>query len=875
MKRLAFFCLALAALFAARSANAQLRSAGYIDTAFGAPCLSNNAVNFTTRALAVQMNGNILVGGNFSSAQSCVNAIGRLRTNGARDTAFTSPFLAGDVVTSLAVLPGGKILAGGNMRDGNSAFAVARLNASGSLDNSFQRIVPGASVVINALAVQSDNRVVAAGYDFSNIGFFLGRVMRLNTNGGVDATFASGMTSLSANNQFSAVAFQSGKILLGGTFTNYSAGTTSVKRDGIVRLLANGSIDGSFFPLITNSQIFALLVQPDDKILVAGQFDVDGGTRILTRLNSDGSRDAGFTSVDYFGGAVGLSLALQADGKILLGETFGVARLLTNGLIDTTFGPRNDAIALGTAAENATALAFTPDGQILVGATSVTVNNTSRRSVARLFNDVPPPPFIVTQPATQTVEAGTNVTLSIIATGAPPILFQWRKNGTKLKGETNDTLSLVNVHSTDTASYTVVVSNPGGDVTSEVARLTVNFHTSPIEIVVNGAGKVTPNLDGHELEIGRTFTLTAKPATGNLFSNWSGFETTNSPVLTFVMQSNEVLQANFVPSPFIPVVGVYNGLFFETNAPAYENAGGFTLKLDARGGFKGSVRNGAKARKFSGGFSLENVAEVFIPAGAAGSALSLSLHIDTTNGIVTGTVSNNAAMSALVANRNPFSSAAPSPFTGSYNIVFPGGDEPAGDSIAMLKVSSNGKVSGRGTLADKTTLKVLSATAADGRVPIYLSLYRGSGSLFGWLALSNADDVTGTVWWTKPGTFGGTFSPGGFTNRTDVLGERYNPLPTGTPILTLSNGVVIVTGGNVAEAFTNSIALGGDNKIVGDNQLNLTIAPAKGTMSGSLVDPSSGKKRSIKGVALPNRNEARGLFFGSDESGRVFIGEAP
>ena len=68
------------------------------------------------------------------------------------------------------------------------------------------------------------------------------------------------------------------------------------------------------------SDIRALLVQPDDKILVAGKFDADGGTRILTRLNIDGSRDLSFTSVDSSGGSIGLSLALQPDGKILLGE---------------------------------------------------------------------------------------------------------------------------------------------------------------------------------------------------------------------------------------------------------------------------------------------------------------------------------------------------------------------------------------------------------------------------------------------------------------------------------------------------------------------------------------------------------------------------
>jgi uncharacterized protein (DUF2147 family) len=94
-------------------------------------------------------------------------------------------------------------------------------------------------------------------------------------------------------------------------------------------------------------------------------------------------------------------------------------------------------------------------------------------------------------------------------------------------------------------------------------------------------------------------------------------------------------------------------------------------------------------------------------------------------------------------------------------------------------------------------------------------------------------------------------------------------------VLALNNGVVILSGGNVAEPITNSITLSGDNKITGDNQLTMTISPAKGSMTGSFIDPSSGKRRTLKGIALPKQNQARGFFLGTDESGRVFVGEAP
>ncbi|HTD66651.1 MAG TPA: immunoglobulin domain-containing protein [Candidatus Limnocylindria bacterium] len=859
---------ALAALSTVFCSHAQVRSDGFIDPTFGSVCLSNAGA--LARAISVQDDGKVFVGGDFSS--SCGNAVVRLRTNGTTDT-FNSPFFAGDQVNALAVLSGGKVLVGGNMRNAGTAFGVARLNANGTLDNIFQRTVPGLAIVINALVVQPDNRVVAAGYDFSVAGQFAGVVLRRNENGSVDGTFTQGTTMRTVENQISALALQSGKILVGGTFTNYSSNIT-LKRDGIARLNADGSLDTSFNPLFSNSRIYALLVQPDNKILVAGEFDVDGGTRMLTRLNPNGDRDTGFTSINTVGGAVGLSLALEDNGKILLGQSFGVMRLTTNGALDTTFGPRNDANSLGTAAVPAAALALTAEDQILVGAGIVSDDIRSRRAIARLFSNIPPAPVILTNPVSLSVEAGSTATFSVIATGAPPVTYQWRKNGAAIQNATESTLTFVNVNSTHAGNYTVVVSNPGGSVTSDVAQLAVIFHTSPLDIRIEGNGTVTPNLDGKPLEIGRTFTLTAKPGRGSLFSHWSGFESSTSPVLTFIMQTNELLQANFVASPFIPVLGVYNGLFFDTNAPAHENAGSFNLKLDERGGFSGTLRNGAKPRKFKGVFSLANVAQVAVPASGAQPALNLALQIDTANGIITGTVSNGVANSWLVADRNPFSSPSPSPFAGSYNIVFPGSENPAGDGFGTLKVSSSGKVSGNGTLADKSPLKVLSATAVAGRVPVYVSLYRGAGSLFGWLTLTNENGLAGPIWWTKPGSAGGAFYPEGFTNEIEVLSELYIPKPTGVPVLPIADVEIIVVGGN-SLSFTSSATLGSDNKLAGDNQLTLTLVPAKGTFSGSFADPLSGKKRTIKGVVLPNRNEAHGSFFGTDESGRVVVDAAP
>lgn len=83
-------------------------------------------------------------------------------------------------------------------------------------------------------------------------------------------------------------------------------------------------------------------------------------------------------------------------------------------------------------------------------------------------------PSITTQPESRTVTAGAPVTFTVEASGTPPLRYQWRKDGADLPGATGATLSLANAQSAHAGSYTVVVSNAGGSITSHPATLTVN-----------------------------------------------------------------------------------------------------------------------------------------------------------------------------------------------------------------------------------------------------------------------------------------------------------------------------------------------------------------------------------------------------------------
>jgi hypothetical protein len=84
------------------------------------------------------------------------------------------------------------------------------------------------------------------------------------------------------------------------------------------------------------------------------------------------------------------------------------------------------------------------------------------------------PPTIATQPHNQTVTQGQPATFTVAANGSSPFSYQWNVNGTNISGATNVSLTLVTPQATDAGSYSVVVTNYGGSVTSQVATLTVN-----------------------------------------------------------------------------------------------------------------------------------------------------------------------------------------------------------------------------------------------------------------------------------------------------------------------------------------------------------------------------------------------------------------
>lgn len=106
-------------------------------------------------------------------------------------------------------------------------------------------------------------------------------------------------------------------------------------------------------------------------------------------------------------------------------------------------------------------------------------------SVPITVSTEPLAPIIVTQPTNQAVTTGQTVTLSVETTGDAPISYRWEKdgntltNGGRINGATTATLTVTNVQATDAGSYSVVVTNETGSVTSDAVTLTVNPVANP------------------------------------------------------------------------------------------------------------------------------------------------------------------------------------------------------------------------------------------------------------------------------------------------------------------------------------------------------------------------------------------------------------
>jgi len=351
---------------------------GDLDLSFGIDGVIEEAAGTRFRAVVVAAGGKLIAGGDIQDGSGISDFLMvRYDAQGHRDPSFgdgglvRTPFGGGTVsaqVLALAALPGGRVLALGDWGD---HLVLARYRADGSLDPAF-----GASGIVigpksadfaiggtsRALAIRADGKILVAGGSPGFASAFA--ALRYLPDGSIDAGFGSGglakVAASSIGHAYIVRPLSDGKVLLGG-------GLPSADQFGIARLLENGDPDLAFgaqavttTPLDQGDGPSDLVLLENGILAVGPKFDPGAAplnsTLALARFLSSGSPDVTFGSggleiplgpanqLPRFSAA--FAAASDAAGRVVIAGNFrdpaldgsGLARLTADGEFDVTFG---------------------------------------------------------------------------------------------------------------------------------------------------------------------------------------------------------------------------------------------------------------------------------------------------------------------------------------------------------------------------------------------------------------------------------------------------------------------------------------------------------------------------------------------------------
>ena len=396
-----------------------------LDPTFGTggqagPVISGFRPSNLEKAMTLQPDGKIVVAGYYHNGSNNDFAVMRLNGDGTVDNSFDGDGLKAinigydDYAYAIAVQPDGKIVltgysyyyttyscnCSGGWGGGCSTcynyyyyVVVVRLNADGSLDNTFAGdgisiFDFSASESAYSIALQSDGKIIIGGFCSGGA-----LVARLNSNGSLDGSFNGTGYQIGnyASYVYSVTIQDDNKIVVVGY------GTGSNTDFAIARFNTNGTLDNSFdgdgkklIAIGSNSDdiAFSVVVQADQKIIIAGRsYDYNNTSTsydfAIIRINSDGTLDNGFDGdgkkvIDFNTNFDdGRDVLIQNDGKILISGLaynnassydMAIARLNPDGSLDNSFDVDGKFIHVFPGySDYANSLIMQPDGKLLAG----------------------------------------------------------------------------------------------------------------------------------------------------------------------------------------------------------------------------------------------------------------------------------------------------------------------------------------------------------------------------------------------------------------------------------------------------------------------------------------------------------------------------
>ncbi len=487
----------------------RLNADGTLDTAF------NPGANGSVLSLALQEDGAVVVGGTFKLLGGQVRTnLARLNADGTVDPAFNQG--ANGPVECLALQSDGRILVGGyfSALAGRASTNIGRFNANGTLDTNFTAIARSRyrsmNLGVTTLAVQADGKILVGG-DFDELvgpswtsQSYFGR---LNADGNGDYGFNIAPYP-DVNGPVFCLAVQTdGRILVGGNFTSPSSYPYLCRLINTEPAIQTLAFDGSTLTWLrggTSPEVWRASFEASTN--GTDWFGLGDGTRI-----SGGWQLSGVS--------VAADALIRVRGCVAAGYAGGSSWFAHAGVgpLLVTSQPANQTRSAGTTAAFSVAVLGTEpvtwqwrkggvdlvgDGRIVgvtnstlmvsnlvvadAGSYSVAISNSHGMVTSRVASLTVVDTVIARQPFSVRTNLGATAVFRVMATGTPPLSYQWRKDGVVLAGATDSTLTLANLQLADRGDYDVVVANPSGSLISRVAMLSVAPTADPFNPGASG-----------------------------------------------------------------------------------------------------------------------------------------------------------------------------------------------------------------------------------------------------------------------------------------------------------------------------------------------------------------------------------------------------
>ncbi len=378
--------------------------------------ISATSFDGPVRAITLQADGKILVGGDFSTVIDTSDidivysygGMARLNADGTVDPTFkdVGASLAGGAasIRAITIQPqpgnvstGGYILVGGSFDTigGLVRNGMARISndLNGTVD-SFDPVLSGsgqATAVVNAIEMQGTNVLLGGDFFVDTGTYHTYMLARVDWSGFLDTTF----TPMFPNGPVNRIVGQGGgNLLLVGSFSafdnrgNAVPPSTTVTRSGVAKIAASGVLDGTFNPNVPGA--VTAVVQSDGKIIIGGLFSTVGVSpaRMVARLTTEGVLDNTFNGTVNTGTQV-TALAIQADGGVVAGGQFATVNGFSRNNI-ARFEPGSGGVLNSynpIVDTNVAASTVLANGKTLIGGTFTTVNGTPMVNIARLNRD--------------------------------------------------------------------------------------------------------------------------------------------------------------------------------------------------------------------------------------------------------------------------------------------------------------------------------------------------------------------------------------------------------------------------------------------------------------------------------------------------------